>query len=76
MPVPQPKANELIDKINQLKMAEQPNLFALASIKRDAERLVKAGAGVGYTLLGMVACIEDNEAEMRHFHRAAIANSL
>lgn len=72
MPLPQSKANELIEELNKLNRTEQKNPFALKQIKAEVEKLRKTDALSAYVILGMIACIErDVEAMIAH-HKNAI----
>ena len=73
MPVRETKSNELVELLNRL--AEQPSEFQLAKAKREAKALVSKDANEGYTLLGIIAALEQNAGEMHRNHRLAIQNA-
>lgn len=70
----QPKtiSNDLIERLNDLRRAKVVDLFALRKLETEAEKLKKLDAAVAYIILGMIACIKNDDEAMRANHLNAI----
>ena len=74
MPVPKPVVIELLARLNR-HIGEKAMLseFELASIRRDATKLLLSNAYDGHLVLGAVCAQEFDEVGARQHHKAAIA---
>jgi tetratricopeptide (TPR) repeat protein len=74
MPInPATKGKELIDKLNQLSLANsRDDGFVFAQLRRDAEALLKVDALSGYMVLGAIAAFKRDIVSLHENHRKAI----
>lgn len=69
---PKDKFSELVDLEKTFIKRDRSQAFVLNRYKKDAELLVKSNPSRGYTMLGMIACLEHDGEAMHHLHRTAI----
>jgi len=72
MPQAKPAGAQLIERLNALLEQKNLNLFALNSIKKEAQALLGADAFHAYIVFGMIACLEQNIDEVRENHLRAL----
>lgn len=72
---PQTTYSSLIEKINSLLEAESYSEIQFASLEREAQQLKRVHPAQGYTVLGILACLRDNETELRRCHELALTYS-
>ena len=73
--VPKSKKNDLIDEVNSLIRNDDRNAFAIKKIKFEAEKLKKINTADAFTILGMVACLEQDIEAMHSHHKNALRYS-
>lgn len=71
-PQPQTISPQLITELIELASEKRHNPFILRGYKKKAETLRKADPFSGYLVLGMIATLEKNSAEMHNYYRRAI----
>jgi hypothetical protein len=70
---PQPKANQLIKQINELRTtAGQPDAVGLQRIQRAAEKLMESDVCSAHSILGMVAALRHDVDAAKAHHALAI----
>lgn len=76
-PVPQNRSRELIDELNEALDHERPlSEFEIRRYIQEASSLIDADPAEAFTLLGILAGIEQNEEQMHHYHGLAIKHSV
>jgi len=74
--IPNPKANELIDALNEMSITPHLNEVSLRRIDREAQHLIRAGmVSYGYLVKGLVAATLWNIEDVDRCFNAAILNS-
>ncbi|MCX4190827.1 hypothetical protein [Methylophaga sp. OBS3] len=63
--------NKLIDRLNEAFLDDSRNELLIASLKKDANALLKADPAEGYTVLGAIECVCGNIDGMIDFHEKA-----
>lgn len=66
------KSVDLVERINRLLGEESPSEFACASIIREAKQLKSTDPVAAYVALGMVACLQKDEKNLRKYHEKAL----
>jgi len=69
---PEIKSNEILDKIQpSFSSGHTPSQFELAKLKKDAQSIKNINPAQGYSLLGLIACLEvDIEGCRSNFKKA------
>ena len=60
---------EIVETLNQMLDCGEPDEFSLRRCKQYAEKLKNEDLGAAFMVLGMIACVEYNIAEMHRCHR-------
>lgn len=73
-PAPESKHNNIIQELNEISnhIDIGPFRFKLNGFKEDAKRMISTDPKLAYTILGIVACIEDDIESMHKNHQNAI----
>ena len=70
------KYPDLVEKLNQFLRASDISALDLARATKEAKEIKDhVDLASGFSLLGMIACLEKNEKEMRSFFKRAIQQS-
>lgn len=72
MTVPAPKIHELLNRLVALHRSEAPDELELRRLRQEAQRLLDHDPGDAHMVLGMIACLENREAEAIHQHETAL----
>lgn len=75
-PQPQSRFSELIDKLEDLReQGGTSREIEIKRLKRQAEELKSSDPAAGFSLLGMIACLEGDFEEMHRCHRISLQYS-
>lgn len=67
------KENRVRTKIDELSEAGRPGEWEIIRLKKDAEEIKNAiDVAAGFSLLGLIACIEGDSEEMHRCHKNAL----
>lgn len=72
MTAPAPKIHELIHRLEPLHRSEAPDELELRRLRQEAQRLLAHDPGDAHMALGMIACLENREAEAINQHEIAL----
>jgi hypothetical protein len=73
-PSPKSKHDEIIQELNHIsdQIDRRPHIFKLNGFKKDAKRMIQREPDLAYTILGIIACLEDDITLMHKYHKNAI----
>jgi hypothetical protein len=74
IPAPASKYDDIIYELNDIsdQLDYQPYKFRLNHYKQYADKLIEKNPEEAYTILGIIACIEDDLPTMHQYHKIAI----
>ena len=72
---PKSKASQIIDNLNEMLDSRTINEFALKKFKVEAEKIKEEDLASAFSILGMIACIENDMNNMHSYHKNAITYS-
>jgi hypothetical protein len=72
---PKSKASQIIDELNKMLDNRTINEVALKRFKVEAERIKEKDLAKAFSILGMIACIENDLQNMHSYHKNAITYS-
>lgn len=73
-PVPESKYDEIIQELNEISnhIDKRPFAFKLNRFKDEANRIISIEPKMAYTILGIIACFENDLEAMHKYHQNAI----
>lgn len=74
-PQPESEVSSIMDEVERFRLESNFSDFDLKRLKKKAENIKKNDLAMGFSLLGMIACLENDSETMRSYFKRAIDQS-
>lgn len=69
---PELKFDALVGKLNKIVDSDNPNVFVMKQLEKDAQVLAKTDAHASFIAQGIISCIKNDAAGVRKYHEKSL----